>query len=152
MNREIKYKAYIEVKEKQNFYDGDKVKLIDKKISDVNEIYWCNGEISHIRIKNSPLEIHTIFSDYCNIKLLQYTGLKDKNNKEVYEGDIVCANDEKCIISWHLGGWILNKVNKSDYVRLFISYLTKRENKQYYSDDIEIIGNIYENKELLEDA
>ena len=54
MNREIKFKAYIEVKEKQNFYDGDKVKLIDKKISDVNEIYWCNGEISHIRIKNSP--------------------------------------------------------------------------------------------------
>ena len=77
--------------------------------------------------------------------------IKAINNKEVYEGDIVCANDEKCIISWHLAGWILNKVNKSDYVRLFISYLTKRENKQYYSDDIEIIGNIYENKELLED-
>lgn len=150
MNREIKFKAFIEVKEGQEHYDTQEIKLIDGKVFEVSDIYWYNGEINYICLKDQDDRFYTIFADYYNIKLLQYTGLKDKNNKEVYEGDIVYLFDEKCIISWHLGRWILNKVNKSDYDALLSRYLAKRKNGQYYSDDIEIIGNIYENKELLE--
>lgn len=148
MNREIKFKAYIEVKNEQKFYDDEKVKLIDKKLLDVIELWWQeNGEVDYIFTRQG-----TIFANCCDIKLLQYTGLKDKNNKEVYEGDIAYLHDEKCIISWHLGGWILNRVNKSHYDHLLSGYLAKRRNGQYYSHGIEVVGNIYENKELLEDG
>lgn len=147
MNREIKFKAYIEVKKEQKFYNDEKVKLIDKKLLDVIEIWWLSGETDYIFTRQG-----TIFADCCNIKLLQYTGLKDKNNKEIYEGDIAYLYDEKCIISWHLGGWILNRVNKSKYDHLLSGNLAKRRNGQYYSHNIEVIGNIYENKELLENA
>lgn len=146
MNREIKFKAYIEVKNEQKFYNDEEVKLIDKKLLNVIEIWWESGEVACIYTRQG-----TIFADYCNIKLLQYTGLNDKNNKEVYESDIAYLYDEKCIVSWHLGGWILNRVNKSKYDRLLSGYLAKRRNGQYYSHNIEVVGNIYENKELLED-
>lgn len=145
MNREIKFKAYIEVKNEQKFYDDEKVKLIDKKLLDVIEIWWASSEVDYIYTSQG-----TIFANYFDIKLLQYTGLKDKNNKEVYEGDIAYLYHEKCIISWHLGGWILNRVNKSKYDRLLSGFLAKRINGQYYSNNIEVVGNIYENEELLE--
>lgn len=152
MNREIKFKAFIEVKEGQKHYDTQEIKLIDGKVFEVSDIYWYNGKMHYICIKDQDDMFYTIFADHCNIKLLQYTGLKDKNNKEVYEGDIAYLYDEKCIISWHLGGWILNRVNKSKYDHLLSGYLAKRRNGQYYSNCIEVVGNIYENKEVIENA
>lgn len=91
-------------------------------------------------------------------RLMQYTGLKDKNGKEIYEGDIVKYKDEnceKCGIShkksaeviWHeMGFWALSgglgqlSVNRSNIEKGSII-----EQFNY----LEIIGNIYENPELL---
>lgn len=134
MNRKIKFRAWDKNKKAmildiQKAYDG----LINNR-----EYGW--------------ISCFDDFLDSDKFKVMQYTGLIDKNGIEVYDGDIVYLYDEKCIISWHLGGWILNKVNKSDYDRLLNGYLAKRKNGQYYSDCIEVIGNVYENKELLEDG
>lgn len=64
--------------------------------------------------------------------LMQYTGLKDKTGKEIYEGDIVRA------------GKILSVIEYSSGQFIGIDW-------QYYNDrNLEVIGNIYENKELLE--
>ena len=77
--------------------------------------------------------------------LLQYTGLKDKNGKEIYEGDLVKdRKGEKWIIEWcdQEVGWRLYKTfiykNTTD-VPSVVDFL-----------DIEVIGNIYENPELVE--
>jgi len=87
------------------------------------------------------------FRDDRDFEVMQYTGLKDKNGKEVYEGDIVRVynGSEK---------WINTKAEW----REFAWYLVRHDGDRWYmnqwaNDDvgIEVIGNIYENPELLED-
>ena len=78
--------------------------------------------------------------------LMQYTGLKDKNGKEIYEGDIVAehghyVNSDKVLhqaINW--------LPNHSAWMRGEYDRLTPK-NVEYWK--IEIIGNIYESPELL---
>lgn len=74
-----------------------------------------------------------------DVILMQYTGLKDKNREEVYEGDIV-KNDYRGI------GTV--SICETD------AYLVKNNLKQIcyplQNVKVEVIGNIYENPELLE--
>ena len=82
--------------------------------------------------------------------LCQYTGLKDKNGKEIYEGDVIKA------ISF--ARWI-GVVEYSDENQAFIfDDLDKKYRGKstvfmnQFDDEFEILGNIYENPELLEEA
>lgn len=70
-----------------------------------------------------------------NVILMQYTGLKDKNGKEIYEGDIISFLDEKWSVIYfeQYASFMLQKGND-------LSNITSQE---------EIIGNIHQNPELL---
>ena len=87
--------------------------------------------------------------------LLQYTGLKDKNGVEIYEGDIIKSKRKLYdpfgekepkeieiigIVEWILDGFRVKSVNKEyqDVFRGVFRWL-----------DLEVIGNMYENPELL---
>jgi uncharacterized phage protein (TIGR01671 family) len=118
MNREIKFRAW------------DKYRL--KMFEDVQYGLDLGIEISF----GSLLSME-------DIVLMQYTGLKDKNGKEVYEGDVLSNSQGKKGIVIFEDGCFKLQLHKSEtsshYVPLNISYL---ENK-------EVIGNIYQNPELL---
>ena len=79
------------------------------------------------------------------VELMENTGLKDKNGKYIYEGDIVTVNGTwDCIIEY-----------KQSSCAFVLKSIDSRWSTGYFSnyDDIEemleVIGNIYENKELL---
>lgn len=76
----------------------------------------------------------------------QYTGLKDMNGKEIYEGDILAYN-LKNNIKTCLGEVRFGKAIFYVKWRECIYY---RMDLEYWSTRVEVIGNIYENAELLE--
>ena len=81
--------------------------------------------------------------DVKDIELMEYTELKDKNNKEIYEGDIVTLHNGKykVIFNTEEARFVL----RDDEFEMNIPF-TNNNNKR-----MEVIGNIYENSELMED-
>jgi len=86
--------------------------------------------------------------------LMQYTGLKDKNGKEIYEGDIVEYNDFN---SLRTGGHAEDKIIVGKVVFSCGMWMVEENNCGHdlyeglvNDEELEIIGNIYENPELLE--
>ena len=86
--------------------------------------------------------------DMKEYELMQSTGLKDKNGKEIFEGDIVDYKGRKAVVKWH-GSY-------ASFIYRFVDELQERVSEwhplflAYYH--FEVIGNIYENKELLENC
>ena len=86
-----------------------------------------------------------VFVDH--LVIMQSTGIKDKNGKEIFEGDIVDYKGRKAIIKWHgsYASFIYRFVDEMqervpEWDPLFLAY-----------HHFEIIGNIYENKDILEE-
>jgi uncharacterized phage protein (TIGR01671 family) len=80
--------------------------------------------------------------DWNQPELMQYTGLKDKSGKEIYEGDIIDFDGKMTLVSWS---------------EKFASFCIKNDTWMFQHwfgeavnpSDCEVIGNIYEHPELL---
>lgn len=93
---------------------------------------------------------------YPNVELIQYTGLKDKNGREIYEGDVIEFYDFWDEIS---GGNMEGKtrVGAVEYIGTGFRVTCPGDYEEdlfvlkINDDELEIIGNVYENPELLGD-
>ena len=85
-----------------------------------------------------------------NIELMQYTGLKDKNGVEIFEGDIVKDEHKRLfVIEYKFGGFNIVPINCYND-EFSWNPLGDMQTAGWLNESAEIIGNIYANKELLE--
>lgn len=110
----------------------------DKELYLVDEINFNRGEFESIGYGI------TFLRGADKVELMQSTGLHDKNGKEIFEGDILGTNDGLLdgVVKYRtdLGMWTNDLLRYNNFERL-CSIANSRE----------IIGNIYENPELLEE-
>nr|DAU44494.1 MAG TPA: YopX protein [Caudoviricetes sp.] len=128
MSREIEFRVY----------DKEKNMWTNFKILD-NTIFFMD--------KNTGVWFHEKYKAKERFSLMQYTGIKDKNGVEIYEGDIVLIRIDKTnilhktVVKFKHGAFIADIIGNNDYIYLFHFGFNK--------DDFEVIGNIYENEKLL---
>lgn len=99
---------------------------------------------------NGDGNLETIFLTN-DISLMQYSGLKDKNGNEIYEGDVCRWTDPELF-----DGEIISDVFIARYSDEYLKWI--RENNNSHDDlydftdnrQLELIGNIYENPKLLD--
>ena len=122
MNREIKFRAW----------DNVNNQMLDVQELNFEDCFY--GGYTTVRT--------TMYSDYFDIRempIMQYTGLHDKNGKEIYEGDIL------------KGTFYGLPMPEYDYV--FQIYWDEKEKgfmaSYFEPSECEVIGNIYDNPELL---
>lgn len=116
-------------------WDSENRQMLDVQELNFEDCFY-GGEM---QIKTT---MYNDYFDYREMPLMQYTGLKDKNGKEIYEGDIV-----------KLGTYTKGVVEYSNKYAQFIIINTKTIEYECEPlgdyEKIEVIGNRYDNPELL---
>lgn len=123
MAREIKYRAWYKYA---------------KRMQEVLTIDFINKKV-FLSADKSGIPRNYLYFDDC--ELMQYTGLKDKTGKEIYEGDIFETPFWVAVVEW------------DENNGRFLGFTVSKERRIVYvgrqPEPAKIIGNIYENPELL---
>ena len=123
---------------------------------------WVYGELCTPRLFDSKRgyfgeDVPCIFCDEGNVPIIpatvgQFTGLLDKNGKEIYEGDIITVNGQyPRVVLWDKMCWALMPTEYYHDKMFWVMNLQHPGPDWWdlFSNEFEVIGNIYDNPELL---
>lgn len=134
-----------------------KFRAWDKKRG-MMKVFGLLQNCSIAQLYNDDYSSYMAFVD--EIKLMQSTGLKDKNGIEIFEGDIlkIVEVSEQGIeeyltdVKWEDCSFVVKSSKFRDYYDTFLAAWSGDHNMTYPLFEIEVIGNIYENPDLLEES
>jgi len=110
-------------------------------------------DIKYRAYKNNKIvgweELQTIESWWKLGNLMAFTGLTDVKGVEIYEGDIVKSDDKYYPINSVIYYAEIVNEHDGDYDEWYCGFCLDDVDYTPLSDDVEVIGNIMENKELL---
>lgn len=127
---------------------GEKVKLNGEKIKS-NWVYGGifpqngDGDFAIIYQQEPTIEKRVVYADTVG----QYTGMVDKNGTKIFEGDILDFSDRSDGDGY---GVVVYDTNETEFGIVYDS-LFEGLGRHYHSKNIEVIGNIYDNPELVGD-
>lgn len=122
--------------------------------------YWLKGSlVTHVSgqyIVKCDESLHIDIDDSNEVwptTVGRFTGLVDKNDRLIFEGDIVKTKYGRlCIVAWHSSpihnGWDLKAVSTIDNI---LHTKPPTEYDLYAKYNLEVVGNVYDNPELLHD-
>jgi len=123
------------------------------RVWDNQKSNWANrNDIDYANVLDFPVHDYFLLDqkERNRWEFMQYTGLKDKHGKEIYIGDIISYNDYSGPIPITPGAKIPKTISTVEAPENMFKGIQLKGNGYSEPKDIEIIGNIYENPELLE--
>lgn len=107
-----------------------------------------DGQVIKATYKNG----NVVKEDLKNYVLMQSTGLKDKNGKEIFEGDILTTGERTGVVKNHrtLGFYVNDARGDNWWFGCDVDLADFEDFTRDVAEKIEILGNIHENPELAE--
>lgn len=127
---------------KEWVYGGSIIKFNDDGV--ITYYMPSNTERCTADHENETDNVLSITGKFYLVKnVCEYTGLKDKNGKEIYEGDIVNHFEESALVIWDGDRYRLKWLSES---------CCYREDLLYWAETkwVKVIGNIIDNRELID--
>lgn len=120
------------------------------RMMSIKNMWFQDGSVEELELNDAVMNEHiTAYPD--EIELMQSTELKDKNGKEIFEGDIITTNAYACIVGFGEYTYFEDEDTQITEIGFYLSFLnikpaTYAPFDKYYWDNCEVIGNIYENE------
>lgn len=138
--REYKFRAWDKEYEKMTYFDDEDYDYRPPLVFRLDQVFKKDSNYDDYE----DFEYNDITD---SVEIMQYTGLHDKNGKEIYEGDIVKVR------KWSSFETEIVKFDKGCfYAGMHYGSSTRTTLKLIQPKMTEVIGNIYENKELLNET
>lgn len=120
-----------------------KFRVWDKKQRSMRTVRQIDFSTGNIQVDHEDMDGTYYYIPLKN-SLMQFTGLLDKNGKEIYEGDIIKGIGEGFTVIFQDGCFVGKYKNEKSWIDLRIFNIDKELSIW------KILGNVYENPELLE--
>ena len=149
--RNIKFRGWDKEYEKMTYFDDEDYEYKPPFVFRLDQIFKKDSNYDDYE----DFEYNDVTD---NVEVMQYTGLKDKDGKEIYEGDIVKIHKHNFDY-----GFKKDEIGQIKFIDGAFGFYREESKNEYYFNDLatesgyreleyyEVIGNIYDNPELLEE-